>query len=194
VRPQSQSVIREQPLKKTILIFGLISGVISSLMMIATVPFMDRIGSDHGYLIGYTTIILSLLLVFFGVRSYRDNVAKGQITFGKAFLVGLAITVISCLCYVATWEIIYNNFMPDFMDKYGAHVLQKMQASGATAAAIQQKSEEINKLKVLYKNPFFNMAMTFIEPFPVGLVITLISAAVLRKKPQSQPAQSPVAA
>jgi len=192
VRPQS--VIREQPLKKTILIFGLISGVISSLMMIATVPFMDRIGSDHGYVIGYTTIILSLLLVFFGVRSYRDNVAKGQITFGKAFLVGLAITVISCLCYVATWEIIYNNFMPDFMDKYGAHVLQKMQASGATAAAIQQKSEEINKLKVLYKNPFFNMAMTFIEPFPVGLVITLISAAVLRKKPQSQPAQSPVAA
>jgi len=194
VRPQSQSVIREQPLKKTILIFGLISGVISSLMMIATVPFMDRIGSDHSYVIGYTTIILSLLLVFFGVRSYRDNVAKGQITFGKAFLVGLAITVISCLCYVATWEIIYNNFMPDFMDKYGAHVLQKMQASGATAAAIQQKSEEINKLKVLYKNPFFNMAMTFIEPFPVGLVITLISAAVLRKKPQSQPAQSPVAA
>ena len=192
MRPQS--VIREQPLKKTILIFGLISGVISSLMMIATVPFMDRIGSDHGYVIGYTTIILSLLLVFFGVRSYRDNVAKGQITFGKAFLVGLAITVISCLCYVATWEIIYNNFMPDFMDKYGAHVLQKMQASGATAAAIQQKSEEINKLKVLYKNPFFNMAMTFIEPFPVGLVITLISAAVLRKKPQSQPAQSPVAA
>ncbi|HWY43070.1 MAG TPA: DUF4199 domain-containing protein [Candidatus Sulfotelmatobacter sp.] len=181
-------------MKKTILIFGLISGVISSLMMIATVPFMDRIGSDHGYVIGYTTIILSLLLVFFGVRSYRDNVAKGQITFGKAFLVGLAITVISCLCYVATWEIIYNNFMPDFMDKYGAHVLQKMQASGATAAAIQQKSEEINKLKVLYKNPFFNMAMTFIEPFPVGLVITLISAAVLRKKPQSQPAQSPVAA
>ena len=75
--------------------------------------------------------------------------------------------------------------MPDFMDKYGAHVLERMQASGATAAAIQEKSEEINKLKVMYKNPLFNAAMTFIEPFPVGLVITLISAAVLRKKPQS---------
>ena len=80
------------------------------------------------------------------------------------------------------------NFMPDFMDKYGAHVLQKMQASGATAAAIQEKSEEINKLKVMYKNPLFNAAMTFIEPFPVGLVITLLSAAVLRKKAPSQPA------
>lgn len=174
-------------MKKTILTFGLISGVVSSLMMAATVPFMDRIG-DHGYVLGYTTIILSLLFVFFGVRSYRNNVANGQITFGKAFLVGLAITVISCLFYVGTWEIIYFNFMPDFMDKYGAHVLQKMQAAGATAAAIQQKSEELNKLKVMYKNPLFNAAMTFIEPFPVGLVITLFSAAVLRKKAPSQPA------
>ena len=173
-------------MKKTILTFGLISGVISSLMMIATVPFAERLG--HSYVLGYATIVLSLLLVFFGVRSYRDNVAKGQITFAKAFLVGLAITVISCLFYVATWEIIYFNFMPDFMDKYGSQVIQKMQAAGATAAAIQQKTEEFNKLKVLYKNPFFNMAMTFIEPFPVGLLITLLSAAVLRKKAPSPPA------
>jgi len=170
-------------LKKTILTFGLISGALISLLMALTVPFQDRIG--HGYVIGYTTIVLSLLLSYFGIRSYRDNVANGHITFGKAFLVGLSITVISCLCYVVTWQIIYYKFMPDFMDKYGAHVLERMQASGATAAAIQEKSEEINKLKVMYKNPLFNAAMTFIEPFPVGLVITLISAAVLRKKPQS---------
>jgi len=170
-------------LKKTILTFGLISGVLVSPMMSLTVPFQDKLG--HSYVIGYTTIVLSLLLSYFGIRSYRDNVANGHITFGKAFLVGLSITVISCLCYVVTWEIIYFNFMPDFMDKYGAQVLQKMQASGATAAAIQEKSEELNKLKVMYKNPLFNAAMTFIEPFPVGLVITLISAAVLRKKPQS---------
>lgn len=173
-------------MKRTILIFGLISGLISSVMMIATVPFADRLG--HSYVLGYATIVLSLLLVFFGVRSYRDNVAHGHITFGKAFLVGLAITVISCAFYVATWEVIYFNFMPDFMDKYGAHVIQKMQASGAAAAAIQQKSEEINKLKVMYKNPLFNAAITFIEPFPVGLVITLLTAAVLRKKAPSQPA------
>ena len=169
-------------MKKTILTFGIISGLISSVMMLATVPFMDRIDSNRSYILGYTTIILSLLLVFFGVRSYRDNVANGQISFGKAFLVGLAITVISCLFYVGTWEIVYFKFMPDFMDKYGAQVIQKMQAAGATAAAIQQQKEQLDKLKVMYKNPLFNMAMTFIEPFPVGLVITLLSAAVLRKK------------
>ena len=178
-------------MKKTILTFGLISGVISSLLMvIVTVPFMNRPDFDHGYVLGYTTIVLSLMLTFFGVRSYRDNVGSGHITFGKAFLIGLAITVISCMFYVVTWEIIYFKFMPDFMDKYGAHVLQKMQASGATAAAIQEKSEELNKLKVMYKNPLFNAAMTFIEPFPVGLVITLLSAAVLRKKAPSYPADA----
>jgi hypothetical protein len=173
--------------KKTILTFGLISGALISLMMALTVPFQDKIG--HSYVIGYATIVLSLLLSFFGIRSYRDNVGKGQITFGKAFAVGISITIISCLCYVLTWEIIYYNFMPDFMDKYAAQVIEKMKAAGETAAAIQQKTVELDKLKVMYKNPLINMAMTFIEPFPVGLIITLISAAVLRRKaPQQQQA------
>ena len=178
-------------MKKTILTFGLISGALISLMMTLTVPFQDKLG--HSYVIGYATIVLSLLLSFFGIRSYRDNVGKGQITFGKAFAVGISITIISCLRYVLTWEIIYYNFMPDFMDKYSAHIIQKMQASGATAAAIQQKTVELDKLKVMYKNPLVNMAMTFIEPFPVGLVITLISAAVLRRKAPQQE-QSPAVA
>jgi len=104
--------------------------------------------------------------------------------------VGIAITVISCLCYVATWEIIYFNFMHDFMDKYGAHVVDKLRASGATAAQIQAKVVEMQKFKAMYENPLINAAMTFIEPFPVGLVITLISAGVLRKRTQGQAAQA----
>ena len=181
-------------MKKTILTFGLISGAISSLMMLATVPFADRMGFDRGLVIGYTTIVLSFLLVFFGIRSYRDNVGNGQITFSKAFAVGISITLISCVFYVVTWEVIYFNFMPDFMDKYGAHMVAKLKASGASAAAIQAQLEQVKKYKELEDNPLLNAAMTFIEPFPVGLVITLISAAVLRRKPQSQPAQSPLPA
>jgi len=178
-------------MKKTVVTFGLISGVISSLMMVATVPFADRIGFDKGAIVGYTAIVLSFLLVFFGIRSYRDNVGNGQITFGKAFAVGISITVISCIFYVVTWEILYFNFLPDFMDKYSVYIVEKLKASGASAAAVQVKVQELKKYKELYDNPFFNALMTFIEPFPIGLVITLISAAVLRKKPQSQPAQSP---
>jgi uncharacterized protein DUF4199 len=181
-------------MKKTVVTFGLISGVISSLMMVATVPFADRIGFDKGAIVGYTAIVLSFLLVFFGIRSYRDNVGNGQITFGKAFAVGISITVISCIFYVVTWEILYFNFLPDFMDKYSVYIVEKLKASGASAAAVQVKVQELKKYKELYDNPFFNALMTFIEPFPIGLVITLISAAVLRKKAQSQPAQSPLPA
>jgi hypothetical protein len=85
-------------MKKTTLTFGLISGALSSLMMVATIPFADRIGFDHSYLVGYTVIVLSFLLVFFGIRSYRDNIGDGQITFARACAVGISITLISCIC------------------------------------------------------------------------------------------------
>ncbi len=181
-------------MKKTILTFGLISGAISSLVMVAIVPFADRIGFERGPVIGYSSMVLSFLLVFFGIRSYRDNVGNGQITFLKAFAVGISITLISCVCYVVTWEIIYYNFLPDFWDKYGAHLVEKLRAAGASPAAIEAKLQEVAKYKELYKNPLLNAVLTFIEPFPIGLVITLISALALRRKPQSQPEQSPLPA
>ena len=172
-------------MKRTILVFGLISGAISSAMMLGTAPFHDRIGFERaGYIVGYTTIVLSFLLVYFGVKSYRDNVGGGQITFGKAFLVGLGITLISCVCYVVTWEALYFTVFHDFADKYAAYVLTKAKAAGATEAVLQQKAQEMAQFKQMYQNPLFNFLMTFIEPFPVGLVITLISAAILRRKPQ----------
>jgi hypothetical protein len=182
-------------MKKTILTFGLISGILSSLMMAATVPFFEKLGDGHaGELLGYTAIVLSFLLVFFGIRSYRGNIGDGQITFGKAFAIGISITLISCVFYVLTWEVIYFKFVPHFMDNYGAHTIEKLKASGASAATIQAQTQQLKKFKELYDNPLINAAMTFIEPFPVGLAITLISAAILRKKPQSQPAQSPLPA
>ena len=126
-------------MRKIVVTFGLISGAISSLMMIALVTFGDRIGFDRGAIIGNTSIVLSFLMVFFGIRSYRDNLGDGQITFLKAFAVGISITLISCVCYVVTWEILYYNFLPGFWDKYGEHLLGKLTASGASPAAIQAK-------------------------------------------------------
>jgi hypothetical protein len=169
-------------MKKIILTFGLISGAISSLMMIGTEPFQHRIPYDKALIIGYSTMVLSFLVVFFGMRSYRDNAAGGRITFGKAFGIGIAITLISCLCYVVTWEIIYFNFMHNFMDDYTAHAMAKVKASGANPAAIQQQLQQLKKSRELYENPFYNAALTFAEPFPVGLVITLISALIVRRK------------
>ncbi|SFS05471.1 Protein of unknown function [Granulicella pectinivorans] len=179
-------------MKKTILTFGLISGVISSAMMVGTLPFLEKIG-NAGYVIGYTSIVLSFLLVYFGIRSYRETNGEGYITFARGFGVGISITLISCIFYVVTWEIIYFKFMPHMMDQYGAGAIEKLRASGASAAAIQKQVEAAQHFREMYKNPFYNAAMTFIEPFPVGLVITLLSAAILRrtaKTPATLPATS----
>jgi hypothetical protein len=179
-------------MRKTILKYGLISGLLCAALIAIATPIENSLSLDYGYYIGYTVIVLSFLLVFFGIRSYRENQSGGQISFGKAFLVGISITLITCFFYVLTWEIIYFNFMHDFMDKYSAYMVQKAQASGMSAAALRAQLAQIQKQKELYNNIFYNMAMTFIEPFPVGVVITLLSAAILRKRPQPQPVSSPL--
>ncbi len=102
--------------------------------------------------------------------------------------------MISCICYVVAWEILYFKFMPDFMAKYAAYALEKAKASGASAEAIQAQVQEMRKFKEMYDNPFFNAAITFTEPFPVGLIITLISALILRKKDKAQSGDSPAMA
>jgi hypothetical protein len=169
-------------MKRIVLTFGLIAGGILSAMMFATIPFMDKIGNDKGEVIGYTTMVLAFLMVFFGIRSYRDTVAGGAISFGRAFAVGIQITLIACVCYVASWEIIYYKMMPDFADKYAARVVEKTKASGATQAQVAETTRKMDEFKAMYKNPLINVAMTFVEPFPVGLLITLACAGVLRRK------------
>lgn len=169
-------------MKKNVLTFGLISGAISSVMMLSTVPFVDRIGFDRGEILGYTTIVLSFLLVFFGVRSYREQ-NGGTLTFGRGFAIGILITLISCACYVVTWEVIYFKLMPGFAEKYSAYMVEHVKASGASQETIDASLRQMQDFKRMYDNPFMNAAITFTEPFPIGLVVALISAAVLRKKP-----------
>jgi Na+/melibiose symporter-like transporter len=172
-------------MKKTVLTFGLISGAIAAAMMLATLPFAEKIGEGKALILGYTTIVLSALLIFFGVRSYRENVSGGRLTFGRAVAVGILIAFISSLCYVATWEIISFKFMPDFADKYAARMIERAKASGATQQQIDQKVQEAKQFKEMYKKPVYNVTMTFLEPFPIGLAVTLLSAAILRKKSAS---------
>lgn len=169
-------------MRKVVLTFGVIAGVMLSVMMLMTVPFMDRIGFDTGLIVGYTTMVLAFLMVFFGIRSYRDNVAGGSVSFGRAFVVGLLITAIACVFYVATWEVVYFKFMPDFADRYTASVVEQAKKSGASDAEIAAKIKEANEFKENYRNPLINIAYTVIEPLPVGILFTLIAAGVLSRK------------
>lgn len=175
-------------MKKTVLTFGLISGLMISALMGGSLALADRIGSGHSMALGYTIMVASFLLVYFGIRSYRDNNLGGQISFGRAFSCGILITLITTVCYVAAWEIVYFNFMPHFMDSYFAAQIHQVQSSGLDPATAAARVAAIEHSQQLYQNPLVNMAYTFIEPLPVGVIITLISAAVLRRKARVEPA------
>ena len=168
-------------MRRIVLTFGLIAGAVLSVMMLIQMSFIDRIGFERGMVIGYTTMVLAFLLVYFGIRSYRDNVGGGRVGFGRAVAIGLLIMSIASACYVATWEVVYFGFMPDFADKYAAHELDRARRSGATAAELAKKTQELAQFREEYRNPLVNVAYTFLEPLPVGLVMTLVSAGILRR-------------
>jgi hypothetical protein len=168
-------------MKRTVLTFGLITGAVFAAML-AMIPFSHRIGFGFAEILGYTTLVVSALMVFFGVRSYRENAAGGHLTFGRGFAVGILITLIFSICYVATWEFVFFKFTPDFADKYADHMVARARASGATAEKIQKSIRDAEEFKVNYRKPLYNVAETFIEVFPTGLAATLISAAILRRK------------
>jgi hypothetical protein len=169
-------------MKRTVLTFGLIAGAILSAMMLITVPLQDRIGFDRGEVLGYTTMVVAFLLIFFGVRSYRDNVAGGTVRFGRAFAVGALIAAVASLMYVATWEIIYFKLAPDFGAKFQAHVLEEARADGASAEELARRKAKLDDFAKLYQNPAINAAITFLEPLPVALVVALVSAGVLSRR------------
>lgn len=170
-------------MKRIVWTFGLLAGGVLAAMMALTMPFMDSIGADKGEIIGYTTMVVAFLMVYFGIRSYRDNVRSGEISFGHGFRVGILIALIASACYVVTWEVIYYTAAPDFAGKYAATELEKARAAGATEAELAAKQAEMEKFAQMYRNPLFNVGITFLEVFPVGLVMTLVSAGILSRRP-----------
>jgi len=181
-------------MKKIVLTFGLIAGAIISVLMDASLLLSSRIGSGHSMVLGYTIMVASFLLIYFGIRSYRDNELAGRISFGRAFACGILITLITTCCYVATWEVLYFKFIPHFMDSYFAAQIHKVQSSGLDPATTAAQVAAIERSQQSYQNPLINAAYTFIEPLPVGLIITLASAALLRRKAAAESPDAPAVA
>jgi hypothetical protein len=171
-------------MKKIVWTFGLISGAIMAAFMSATLPFANAF-DDHSLVIGYAGIVAGFLLVYFGVRSYRDNVLGGTIGFGRAFTVGILIATIGSLCYVATWEVMYFKFMPDFYSKYAQSAVDQARKNGKSEAEIAKTRASLEEMTKNARNPLWVAATTFVEPFPVGLVVALVSAGILRRKRSS---------
>lgn len=170
------------PMKKTVVTFGLISAALSIVMMAATIPFINSVRYETADVLGYASIVLSALLVFFGIRSYRENAGGGRMTFGRGSAVGLLITLISCTCYIVAFQIIYFKLVPDFGDKFAACMVERVRASGGTEQQIDETAKQAQTFKQLYDNPATNAALTFATSFPIGLIVTAGSAAILRKR------------
>ena len=168
-------------MKKTVLNYGLISGSVAALLMAGTAIYFTRSGDfSNGALIGYTGILLSMAFVFIGIKAYRDNDRDGVLSFGEGFKVGILISIISCLCYTLAWMVVNSLFLPDFMDKYIAYSVEQMKATNPTPEQLSQYMDEMDAYKTM--NPVVKNAMVFLEPFPVALIVTVLSAAILQKK------------
>jgi hypothetical protein len=144
----------------------------------------ERPDFQLGEILGYISMIVSLSMIFFGVKSYRDNHLAGKITFGKAFQTGIGITLVASVIYVAGWMVYFHtsDSAKDFPAQYLDYMVEKMQKSGQPQAEIDKQVAAYQENMSLYTNPLVMMAVTLFEIFPVGLVISLISAAFLKRK------------
>ena len=172
-------------MQRTILVWGLISGAISGGMMLVTVPFAKKLGFERAEIFGYTTLVLSALMIFFGVRSYRENVSAGTLTFGRGLLVGAGIAMVAAICYVTVWMIVYYRFFPDFYDNFAAHMVDKAKSDGVSGEKLAAVAAQADQIRQIAGKPLFVVAMTFAETLPLGLVAALVSAGILRRKARS---------
>ncbi|MEQ1865717.1 MAG: DUF4199 domain-containing protein [Micropepsaceae bacterium] len=164
------------------LTFGIIAGAIIIAGIIATFSFSNGHGADGmgSVYLGYLIMILGLSMVFFGVKRYRDRDLGGVIKFLPALLLGLGIATVASLAYVAIWEGYLAVTHYAFADVYASAIIEAKKAAGVTGPALDAVIAEMNEFKVQYADPLFRMPMTFIEIFPVGVLVALISAAILR--------------
>lgn len=165
-------------MKKNILIFGLIIGTILCINMIIMINMMyndpDFKGND---IVGYTVMVVTFSLIYFGIRKYRNKYLDSFISFGKAFKIGALVAFVGATIYVIVWLFYYYLFAPDFMDVYTVYILENTAESD-----LQAKTVEMANFKEMSKNPLFVILITYSEVLPIGLVVALISALMLKKK------------
>ncbi len=174
-------------MRKIVLVCGLIAGLIVAAMMVITIAICYRTGNFEGNMIlGYVTMLLAFSLVYVGIKNYRDKHNNGIISFGNAFKIGLYISLIASTIYVIVWLVDYYVFIPDFMDKYTTAILDQTKAGGASQVDLDKKAAEMASYREMYKNPLLVVLFTYIEILPVGLLVTLISALLLKRKKTNQ--------
>jgi hypothetical protein len=170
------------------LVYGGIAGAIAIAIISAGLA-LDLPSHATSEWFGYLVMLVALSLIFVGVKRYRDVECGGIIRFGRAFGLGLAIAGVAALIYVIGWEIYLAVSDRDFIGEYAQGIARTMREDGAGEAAIQARLAEMRDMAESYRNPLFRVPITFIEIFPVGLLVALVSAALLRN-PRMMPARA----
>jgi hypothetical protein len=166
---------------RTIIKYGVIAGLVVGGFEFATfVAFSGMPPLKYGMLIGYTTMLVALSAVFVGIKRHRDVDRGGVIGFWQAFAIGLGISFIAGIFYVIAWEVVQAMTHMDFAGAYANAIIASEKAKGASAEALARLSAEMEDFKVQYANPMFRLPMTFVEIFPVGVLVSLVSAGLLR--------------
>jgi len=171
-------------MKNIVLKNGLISGlIVTAFMVYGTLTcYNDPENFEPNMVLGYLGFLLAFSFVFIGIRQYRNKINDGTITFGKGFLIGFYISLIASTMYVLAWCIEFYTYMPDFMERYSDYMLKTAQEKGATVAEIDAQKAEMAKYAGIYKSPIGVVLLTYFEILPIGILISLISAAILRKR------------
>lgn len=168
---------------KKILAYGVIAGLLAGVSLsVLTISMAGKPPLSHSMAIGYLTMLVALTAVFAGVKRYRDQDLGGVIGFWPAFGMGLGISVIAGLFYVASWEASVAITQMDFASDYAKFVIEDRKAHGMSGEALAKFSAEMEQFKVQYANPLFRLPMVFAEIFPVGVLVSLVSAALLRNR------------
>ncbi|GAB3909777.1 DUF4199 domain-containing protein [Mucilaginibacter boryungensis] len=166
-------------MKKLIITCGIISGLIAGLWGTFSELVLPKSTSmDMRLLLGYTSMIVAFSLIFVAIKNYRDNFGSGHISFGKALKIGLLITLIASTVYLIVWLVGSHFLYPNFLENYMAQLKHEMQAQGKSAAVINQKMAEIAQ----FNNPVYKVLGIYAEIVPVGVVISLIAALILKNK------------
>ncbi|MBL0340553.1 MAG: DUF4199 domain-containing protein [Bacteroidetes bacterium] len=170
-------------MKKIVIVYGLIAGLILvSMIFIMMALVGDSSDFDRGESVGYISMVLAFSMIFFGIRSHRDKNLGGAISFNISFRTGILITVIACLCYVAGWLFYINYIDNSFIEKYAAFYLNKLNSSGKSSEEIKNEIVAFNKNMENYDNPGVMALFTFLEVFPIGLIISVLCALLMRRK------------
>ena len=165
---------------RIILIFGTISGLIVSALMLGSIALMQGDHAEGSMLIGYLTMLIALSFIFLAVKRHRDINLGGMIKFWPALGLGLGITLVAGLFYVISWDIYFQMSGGSFMTDYFQAQVDARIAAGATPEDIAAFEAETRPMMELYRNWWFRMPLTFTEIAPVGLLVSLVSAGLLR--------------